>query len=238
MIGRGTRLHRAVAAMPVWVDAVSPGMDKARFKLQLRRFPDRHRDHTALLKLRRAEPLTPTDMTEPERIFAKGADPEDQGRAEVTAAGGLGPFPRSLMGLDRKTAKEAFGTFLRGRLLRGRSPTSAQGAFVDPVIDHLTEHGAVDPRRCYESPFADLDDQGSHGLFPDADIHEIITIVRRMEASARLAWSAMPTPSTGSRRSSLTRSGLIRAVKPPSRHGPAGLVRCIRREGYGRPQGA
>lgn len=187
VIGRGDRLHRAVAAMPVWVDTVSPGMDKARFKLQLRRFLDQHRDHMALLKLRRAEPLTPTDVTELERIFAKGADPEDQVRAEVTPAGGLGPFPRSLVGLDRKAAKEAFGTFLRGRLLRGCSPTSAQSAFVDLVIDHLTEHGAVDPRRCYESPFADLDDQGIHGLFPDADIHEIITIVRRIEATARVA---------------------------------------------------
>ena len=103
-----------------------------------------------------------------------------RGRAEVTAAGGLGPLLRSLVGLDRKAAKEAFDTFLSGR-----SPTSAQTEFVDRVIDHVTEHGAVDPRRFYESPFTDLDDQGIHGLFPEADIHEIIAIVQRIDQSAR-----------------------------------------------------
>ena len=127
-------------------------------------------------------PVTPTDVAELERIFAEVADPEDPVRAEVAAAGGLGPFLRSLVGLDRKAAKEAFDTFLQGH-----SPTSAQTEFVDLVIDHLTEHGSVDPRRFYESPYTDLDDQGIHGLFPEADIHHIIAIVRQIEATARVA---------------------------------------------------
>lgn len=96
--------------------------------------------------------------------------------------GGLGPFLRSLAGLDREAAKAAFDTFLHGRSL-----TAAQTAFVDHVIDHLTAHGAIDPRRFYESPFTDLDGQGIHGLFAESDIHQILAIVRSIDESARVA---------------------------------------------------
>ena len=170
-------------ATPMTLDTVSPGLDKTRFKLKVRRFLDRHRDHIAILKLRRAEALTPTDLDELDRIFTGIATPDDpDAQAEIAAAGGLGPFLRSLAGLDRKAAKAAFDTFLRGRSLR-----PAQTEFVDLVIDHLTEHGAIDPRRFYESPFTDLDDQGIHGLFPEAEIRQILAIVRSIDETARVA---------------------------------------------------
>ena len=51
----------------------------------------------------------------------------------------------------------------------------------------VTEHGAIAPRRFYESPYTDLDDQGIHGVFPEADVHQIIAIVQRIGASAQVA---------------------------------------------------
>ena len=53
---------------------------------------------------------------------------------------GLGLFVRSLVGLNREAAKQAFATFLTERGLRAN-----QIEFVNLVIDYLTEHGAMEP---------------------------------------------------------------------------------------------
>jgi type I restriction enzyme R subunit len=45
----------------------------------------------------------------------------------------------------------------------------------------------MDPRRLYESPFTDLDDQGASGVFPAADVKVLIHVlddVRRKTAAA------------------------------------------------------
>jgi type I restriction enzyme R subunit len=162
-IGAGTEIP---------VDAVAPGMDKLRFTMKVRRFLEKHRDHIALQKLRRAEQLTPTDLTELEKMFvAEGVSVAD-GEREITQAGGLGLFLRSLTGLDRKAAKQAFSGLTEGRKL-----TSAQNDFLDIVINHLTERGTIDPARFYESPYTDLSDQGISGVFPVAEVAAIIGVV-------------------------------------------------------------
>jgi hypothetical protein len=76
----------------------------------------------------------------------------------VEEAGSLGVFIRGLVGLDRSAAKEAFAEFLDDTRY-----TAKQIEFVNLVIDHLTEHGVIEARRFYESPFTDLSPTG-----PDA----------------------------------------------------------------------
>ena len=67
-----------------------------------------------MLKLRRDELLTKTDLAESEAYFRRvGADP-----AQIEAVGlegGAGLFVRSLVGLDREAAKKAFADFLAAR---------------------------------------------------------------------------------------------------------------------------
>ncbi len=75
---------------------------------------------------------------------------EDIERAQAEAQG-LGLFVRSLVGLDREAAKEAFAGFLSGQ-----TPTANQIEFVNLIVNHLTEHGVMDAARLYESPFTDL----------------------------------------------------------------------------------
>lgn len=67
--------------------------------------------------------------------------------------GGRGLFVRSLAGLEREAAKAAFAGFLAVRTLNAN-----QIEFVNLIIEHLTERGAMDPRRLYESPFTDFDE--------------------------------------------------------------------------------
>jgi type I restriction enzyme R subunit len=161
------------------IEAVSPGMDKVRFTMKVRRFLERHKDHIALLKLRRAEQLTATDLTELENMFQAEGVPVGDGKDEINQAGGLGLFLRGLTGLDRKAAKQAFSS-----LTEGGNLTSAQTEFLDLTINYLTEQGSIDPARFYDSPFTDLNDQGISGIFPAEQVQQIIKVVHDLRTAA------------------------------------------------------
>jgi type I restriction enzyme R subunit len=106
---------------------------------------------------------------------------EDIERAKSESQG-LGLFVRSLVGMDREAAKQALGRFLTDKSLSGN-----QQEFVNLIVDHLTEHGVVEPRRLYESPFTDLTPHGPEGLFSQASVDELIAVlddVRRMATAA------------------------------------------------------
>jgi type I restriction enzyme R subunit len=169
-IGNATEVH---------IDAVSGGMDKARFTMKVRRFLEKNKDHIALLKLRRAEQLTQTDLDELEHMFLSEGVALTDGKQEIELAGGFGLFLRSLTGLDRKAAKQAFSVVTEGRNL-----TSAQTEFLDLVVNHLTERGVVEPEAFYESPYTDLNGNGIEGIFPSSDVMRIVTVVREIKLTA------------------------------------------------------
>ena len=98
-----------------------------------------------------------------------------------TNVGGLGLFVRSLVGLERDAAKDAFAEFMVGQNLNGN-----QIEFINLIVDHLTERGAMDPRRLYESPFTDFDDQGVSGVFRQADVQRIVLVLNNVRERAGL----------------------------------------------------
>jgi type I restriction enzyme R subunit len=52
------------------------------------------------------------------------------------------------------------------------------------IIDHLTEHGALDARLLYDSPFTDLNPKGVDGLFQSRQVDEIISILDKVRQRA------------------------------------------------------
>ena len=102
----------------------------------------------------RNEPLTATDLAELERMFWRGRRGGRRGHraGHGESEGGLGLFVRSLVGLDREAAKQAFAGFLAGE----DAASANQIEFVDLIVDHLTERGVMEPRLLYESPFTDI----------------------------------------------------------------------------------
>ena len=52
------------------------------------------------------------------------------------------------------------------------------------VVDHLTEHGVMEPARLYESPFTDLTPHGPDGLFEPTELDELLRRIEAVRASA------------------------------------------------------
>lgn len=52
------------------------------------------------------------------------------------------------------------------------------------IIDTLTERGVMDPGMLYESPFTDFDELGVSGLFPDADVKVLVSVLKQIRERA------------------------------------------------------
>lgn len=159
---------------------LAPGMDYRRFVAKARAFLNEHLDHVALRKLKGNRPLTATDLAELERMLGEsGIGAPDVLQRAVAASRGLGLFVRSLVGLDRSAAKDAMAGFLAGKSLSGN-----QIEFVNLIVDHLTAHGVMAPDRLYESPFTDITPHGPDGLFSNAEVEELMQILKTVRARA------------------------------------------------------
>ena len=156
------------------------GDDFERFREKARHFLRDHENHITIHKLRFNEPLTPTDLSELERMLLESGvgTPEHLARAKAESQG-LGLFIRSLVGLDQEAAKQAFGEFLAG------TTTSAnQIEFINLIIDRLTQQGTIEVGDLYESPFIDINSQGPDGIFSPAQIDSLLSVLDRIQATA------------------------------------------------------
>ena len=91
----------------------------------------------------------------------------------------LGLFIRTLVGLDREAAKQAFGDYLSRKTL-----SANQIRFINQIIDYLTQNGVMDPGLLYEPPFTDYTASGLDGLFEDHDANRIVSILSDIRAAA------------------------------------------------------
>jgi type I restriction enzyme R subunit len=156
------------------------GTDPAKFRAKAQAFLRQHLNHVTVQKLRMNNALTAADLAELERMLAASGvgDPEDIRRAAQEARG-LGLFVRSLVGMDREAAKEAMASFIAGKTL-----SANQLEFINLVVDHLTEHGVMEPARLYESPFTDITSHGPDGLFQSADVDALMRALDAVRATA------------------------------------------------------
>jgi type I restriction enzyme, R subunit len=164
----------------VVLGAGATATDFERFRQKARTYLRQHEDHLALQKLRRNIPLTQTDLDELDRMLTEAGigGPAELARAREQH-GGLGPFVRTLVGLDRDAATDALAGFVNGRTL-----AAAQLDFVALVVKHLTANGSMDIGQLYEPPFTHLAVGGPESLFRDADIDALISVIRTVGANA------------------------------------------------------
>ena len=154
--------------------------DYAKFRAKAQAFLRAHQDHVAIHKLRMNKSLTAADLMELERMLAASGvgAMEEIARAKAESQG-LGLFVRSLVGMDREAAKNAFAEFLDGRQL-----SANQIEFVNLIINHLTAHGVMNTANLYESPFTDLTPRGPEGLFNPAQLDTLVITIEAVRATA------------------------------------------------------
>ena len=143
-----------------------PKMTGAEYEKKVQEYLAGHLDHIVIHRLRTNQPLTAADLSSLERTLieiGEDGDPE-QLSALLTRhdAPSLAYFVRSMVGMDRATANEAFSEFLSNRSL-----TTPQIRFIELVIDQLTARGVMEPDALYEAPFNSLHAGGPEALFSD-----------------------------------------------------------------------
>jgi len=164
----------------VVLPGVAVGTNWERFKAKARAYLKDHEDNIALDQLRRNKQLTSTDLSALEAMLvASGAGgPEDIARANEESHG-LGLFIRSLVGLDREAATEAFSEFLTDSRF-----SAAEIRFIQLIVEHLTANGVMEARRLYEAPFTDYAPTGPHFLFSDSDVDRLVVVLDQVRARA------------------------------------------------------
>jgi type I restriction enzyme, R subunit len=151
-----------------------------RFRAKTRQFLLAHENHVTIYKLRFNQPLTATDLSELERILLEAGvgTPEHIEQAKQRNQG-LGFFIRSLVGLNREAAKQAFSEFLSSS-----TASANQIEFINLIIDHLTHHGIMNPSLLYESPFTDINSQGPQGVFDASQLNALVSVLETIRATA------------------------------------------------------
>lgn len=159
----------------------STGINLAQYRKKVEAYIRANENHVAIAKLKHNRPLTPTDMEELER-FVYQSEPVESRERFVECFGNERPLPlfiRSIVGLDRNAAMEAFGKFLDGSRYN-----SQQIRFVEMIIERLTKHGTIEPGRLYEPPFTALHHEGLDGTFDDSDADGIVEVITKINQIA------------------------------------------------------
>lgn len=164
----------------VELPGITPGTDWERFRAKAAAYLKQHQDHMALQRLRRNKALTPEDLAALEQMLVDSG----AGDAEVIARAkeqshGLGLFIRSLVGLDRHAALEAFARYLDGTKFN-----TNQLHFINLIVDELTANGVMEAARLYESPYRDYAATGPESMFTEGDVDNIVDILNTVRANA------------------------------------------------------
>jgi type I restriction enzyme R subunit len=172
-------------AIEIALPGVPTGTDVERFRAKAQNYLRAHEDALALQRLRRNKQLTNQDLSALEgMLHDAGAGPADLVWASHQP-GGLGLFIRSLVGLERTAAEEAFTDFLGD----GAGYTVSQLRFIDLIVKELTAQGAMEPGRLFESPYTDVAATGPTGCSATATLARSST---SWVLSGRPRWSRLP----------------------------------------------
>lgn len=169
-IGEGT---------PIELPQVTAGLNMAKFRDKARAFLKTHESHLSLQRLRRNQPLTPTDLGELEQMLRAAGGSAELINLAKEKSHGLGLFIRSLVGLDYEAAMQAFSGFISGT-----TATPNQIEFINLVVQELTQNGVMEPGRLFESPYTDINAQGPFGIFPPASVTQIVQVLEEIRGRA------------------------------------------------------
>ncbi|MCF9046588.1 DEAD/DEAH box helicase family protein [Acinetobacter nectaris] len=156
------------------IPVVSSGVNLQQYRKRVESFIKANENHITIAKLRRGLALTPTDLSELENFVFDAQEVESKTKFEECfgTEKNLPLFIRSLVGLDRHAVQDTFSKYLQGVSYNER-----QVRFIEMIINHLTQNGALEAAQLYEPPFNQIHYAGIGGVFNDADVDNIFGVV-------------------------------------------------------------
>ncbi|MCY6354940.1 type I restriction-modification enzyme R subunit C-terminal domain-containing protein [Clostridium sp. ZS2-4] len=124
--------------------------DLENYKKKVSRYLNEHKDEMVVYKLRNNKKLTSQDMKSLEEILwhelgSKEEYEKEYGNLPMTR------MVRSIIGLERQAANEAFSEFLGDKSLN-----TYQSHFVKMIVDYVVKNGFIEKKVLMEDPFRSL----------------------------------------------------------------------------------
>ena len=153
------------------------------YRQRVEKYVRENENKPVIQKLKRNIPITQSDIAVLEDILFDGSKlgtREDYEKEYGNQP--LGVFIRSLVGLDRNAADEAFSDFLsKGNL------SANQNKFISMIIDYLTSKGVIERKMLFESPFTQFHTEGIYGIFGEENTKAILRILDEINHNAMAA---------------------------------------------------
>ncbi|MEP3629185.1 MAG: DEAD/DEAH box helicase family protein [Hyphomicrobiales bacterium] len=163
-------------------ELVKTDANMSEYRKRVQRFLTDNKDHVTIRRLRNNEPISRIDVGALEDIlFSEEGPISREEYQEIYGEQPLTLLVRSVVGLSRRAAKEAFAEFLaKGNLLPD------QMTFLDQIVDYLVKNGTMEPRAMFDTPFTHLHDEGLTGVFDDDQSENVVKLVKEVNSNAAI----------------------------------------------------
>lgn len=150
------------------------------YRSRVQRFIREHQDHITIRRLRNNEPVSEKDIEALENIlFAEDGPIPREEYTQIFGEAPLGLLVRSIVGLDRNAAKNAFAEFLAEAPLHPDQIT-----FLDEIVEYLVKNGTMEPKVLFDNPFTNIHDHGVVGVFGEDMSKKVIELVKHVNEAA------------------------------------------------------
>ena len=152
------------------------------YRERVERIIRENKDHLTIRRLRNNEPISQTDIESLEKILFDEAELSEADYEKLTSTRPIGVLARSIVGLNRNAAKQAFGEFMQNVKLH-----PDQIAFINEIIEYLVKNGTLEPKQLFDSPFTRLNERGVSGAMGDDLAGTVVELVRQINRNAEVA---------------------------------------------------
>lgn len=161
----------------------SRSFDKEAYKVKMEQFIKENQYDLAIDKIRKNIKVTREDLDHIEKfLFEQGSMGSKEVFKEVYGEKPLGEFIRSVVGLDKVEAKNAFS-----RLVNFASLNTHQIQFMDLIIEYFSVNGVMEVKQLFNPPFSDIYAGGMIKLFDNEIALKIADTVKEINSNCVVA---------------------------------------------------
>lgn len=161
----------------------SRSFDKEAYKVKMEQFIKENQYDLTIDKIRKNIKVTKDDLEYIEKfLFEQGSMGSKEVFKEVYGEKPLGEFIRSVVGLDKVEAKNAFS-----RLVNFASLNTHQIQFMDLIIEYFSVNGVMEVKQLFNPPFSDIYAGGMIKLFDNEVALKIADTVKEINSNCVVA---------------------------------------------------